>query len=83
MTKHPPQAYALLWTGTIDGCGPQSTLCEIEAHVIYEIGTALSMRLEAQQWRNRSKENGWASTYRAVPLPFTGPLPEFARGVSC
>ncbi len=66
-------AYALQWIGQ-----DETSLCETERNVVYVIGSKLRMMLSANQHNNEAKAAGWSSRYRAVPLPFTGPLPDYA-----
>jgi hypothetical protein len=68
--------YGLQWTDTVTG---ETTLCEVEAHVVYECGSKLRMGLAAIKHTGFSKQEGWPSRYRAVPLPFTGPAPDWAN----
>jgi hypothetical protein len=66
--------WALQWTDTDTG---ETTLCEVERHVVYECGSQLKMRVAACKHNRSAIENDWSSRYRAVPLPFTGDMPDW------
>lgn len=67
--------WALQWSESMTG---QTSLCEVEQGVVYHVGSQLAMRLAACQGNNQARANGWPSRYRAVPLPFTDAMPEYA-----
>lgn len=68
--------WGIQWT---DVNTDESTLCEVESGVVYECGSQLNERLAANALNNDVRKNGWPSRYRAVPLPWTGPMPEYVR----
>ncbi len=74
-----PPIYALQWTDTATG---ETSLCEVEAGVAYEIGSKSVMALAAYHGNKNAEHHGWSSRYRAVPLPFTGEAPDWFQAMS-
>ncbi len=68
----PPSPWAIQWTNTLSG---ETTLCEVESNVVYEVGSRLCMALRANVGNVESRKGGFSSRYRAVPLPYAGPMP--------
>lgn len=80
--------YAMQWTGPkaiygnenqVLGTEAHTMLCEIEGGVCYEVGSAMLMHVKANAANRDAKRYGYASRYRAVPLPYAGEPCEWAQ----